>query len=198
MRAFHLVYIVFFLFTGAAIGEYLLKRVAWRWFALFVPMMASMFVVQVPAFPASPHIELPVAHSPNPWVSAFFWIRANTPKDAIFAIDPNYVELPKEDLHGFRAIAERSMVADNLKDSGVAAMFPRLADEWKQQVDSLSGWRQFHAADFERLHKRYGVTWIVWQGPRPDGFVCPFENSAVKVCRMTGAPAKQPLGIDPH
>lgn len=185
MRAFHLIYILFFLFAGAAIGEYLLKRVTWRWLALFVPMMASMFAVQLLAFPASPHIELPLAHSPNPWLSAFFWIRTNTPKDAVFALDPNYLELPKEDLHGFRAVAERSMVADNLKDIGVAAMFPKLADEWKQQVDSLRGWQQFHASDFERLHQRYGVTWIVWQGPQPDGFICPFENGVVKVCRMS-------------
>jgi len=34
-----------------------------------------------------------------------------------------------EDEHGFRALAERSMLADRVKDSGAVTMFPRLADD---------------------------------------------------------------------
>jgi len=41
--------------------------------------------------------------------------------------------LPGEDTHGFRAIAQRSMIADAGKDSGAVSMFPPLADEWYQQ-----------------------------------------------------------------
>jgi hypothetical protein len=38
-------------------------------------------------------------------------------KAAIFALDPNYMAIAGDDQHGFRAVAERSAIADNLKDS---------------------------------------------------------------------------------
>ncbi len=45
----------------------------------------------------------------SPWLSAFLWIRENTPKDAVFALDPKYMNEPGVDGHGFRAMAERSV-----------------------------------------------------------------------------------------
>jgi len=44
-------------------------------------------------------------------------IRLQTPRDAVFALDPNYMLIAGEDQHGFRAIAERSALADALKDN---------------------------------------------------------------------------------
>ena len=41
-----------------------------------------------------------------------------------FALDPRYMALPGEDQHGFRVIAQRSALADAVKDSGAATMFP--------------------------------------------------------------------------
>jgi len=49
---------------------------------------------------------------------AFDWAKHNTPVDSLFALDPRYMELPGEDYHGFRALAERSVLADDLKDQG--------------------------------------------------------------------------------
>ena len=124
MRAFHLVYVVMFLVTGAVAGEYLLKNRAWRWVALFAPLAAGMWVVGWQAFPSSPHLEWPGATPRGEWGSAFRWVRDHTPKDAVFALDPDYLLLPGEDMHGFRAVAERSVLADRVKDSGVVSLFP--------------------------------------------------------------------------
>jgi hypothetical protein len=60
--------------------------------------------------------NLPGRASANPWLQAFDWIRQNTPTDAYFALDPEYMAAPGEDYHSFRALAERSQLADNIKD----------------------------------------------------------------------------------
>jgi hypothetical protein len=114
----------------------------------------------------------------------FFWVRDNTPKDAIFALDPNYMQAPEADLHGFRAIAERSALADNVKDSGAVSLFPQLADQWKMQVTAQDGLNDFQVADLENLAKQYPVTWMISRHPGPAGLICPYENHALYVCRI--------------
>ena len=59
-------------------------------------------------------------------MQAFKWVRRNTPEDAYFALGPRYMARPGEDQRGFRAIAQRSALADAVKDSGAASMFPAL------------------------------------------------------------------------
>ncbi len=183
MRAFHLLYIVFFALLGGLIGEYALKNRAWRWAALFVPLAVSMWLVQRDTYSSSPHIEWPGLSSSNPWVSAFLWVRANTPKDAVFALDPNYMLRPGEDVHGFRAIAERSSLADRVKDNGAVCLFPRLADEWERQVRAQD-WEKLQASGFEKLAERYPVTWIVTQNLRLPGVICPYRQAGLAVCRI--------------
>jgi hypothetical protein len=187
MRSFHLIYIVFFLLLGGLIGEYALRASLWRWIGLFVPLAAGMWLLQKSTFPASPHVEWPGSRDANTWTSAFLWIRDHTPKDAVFALDPNYMLLPGEDEHGFRAIAERSALADNVKDSGAVSLFPQLADRWKSQVQAQSGWENFQLGDFENLARQFPVTWILTRRPSPAGLVCPYQNRELAVCRI-GAP----------
>ncbi|MEP7353377.1 MAG: hypothetical protein ABI824_09135 [Acidobacteriota bacterium] len=186
MRALHLVYVIFFLLLGGLLGEYVLGWHLWRWLALFIPLGVSMYLLQVSTFEHSDHVEWPTvsAANTNSWVSAFLWVRANTPKDAVFALDPEYLLRPGEDLHGFRAIAERSVLADALKDNGAVSLFPNLAEHWKAQVDSTRGWRKYQAADFNRLSYDFPVTWLVIESPVPFGVICPYQNNAVSVCKM--------------
>jgi hypothetical protein len=185
MRSLHLIYVVFFLFLGALLGEYVLKDVAWRWCALFIPLAVAMWMVQAQAYPSSPHIEWPGTGYRSDWLSAFLWIRGNTPKNAVFALDPNYMALMEVDQHGFRAVAERSALADNLKDSGPVALFPDLADEWKEQVAAQEGWQNFKLEDYRRLAARYGVDWVVLRRSQVvAGLGCPYQNGAVSVCRV--------------
>ena len=118
------------------------------------------------------------------WISAFLWIRSNTPKEAVFAVDPNYMVRPGEDAHGFRAMAERSVLADYVKDSGAVSLFPKLAAEWEKQVGAERGIDRFEPADFQRLLQRYPVTWILTTQPGPAGLTCPYRNTELAVCRM--------------
>jgi hypothetical protein len=120
----------------------------------------------------------------NSWQQAFLWVRDHTPEDAVFALDPEHMNIAGEDANGFRAIAQRSMLADIQKDSGAVSMFPQIAETWSQQVDAQAGWKTFQATDFARLRKQYGVSWVVLQEPRTGGLDCPFRNDAVLVCRV--------------
>lgn len=191
MRAFHLVYVIFFVLLGGLAAEYALQKRLWRWVALFAPLAAGMWIFQQVSYPFSPHVELPGASSPNPWTSAFLWIRANTPRDAVFALDPNYMAAPDDDQHGFRAVAERSVLADNRKDSGAVSLFPQLAVEWKSEVLAQTGWGQFQLQDFQQLARRYPVSWIVVRRPAPAGLVCPYENKGLAVCRIAEVETKR-------
>jgi hypothetical protein len=184
MRCLYLVYMLLVLITGGLLGEFVLKNRWWRWMALFIPLCAVMLLAQRSLFPDSAHIEWPGALPRNPWVQAFEWIRANTPTDARFALDPYHMQIHGEDENGFRAIAERSMLADAVKDSGVVTMFPAIADEWLQQVQAQKNWKNFQLQDFRNLWSEYGVNWVVLQVPGPGGLSCPYQNRAVMVCRI--------------
>ena len=185
MRSFQLLYILLFILLGGLIGEYAMGRSVWRWAALFVPRGLGMALMQEGAFPSSRHVEWPRwSNDGNSWMAAFFWIWQHTPKDAVFATDPNYMARPGEDAHGFRAVAERSVLADYVKDSGAVSLFPRLAAEWQNQVGAERGLDHFGPADFAQLAKRYPVTWILTTQPGPPGLVCPYANRELAVCRL--------------
>jgi hypothetical protein len=184
MRSLHLLYILLFIFAGGMLAEFVLKNHVWRWLVLFVPLAAGMGYAQRELFPATPRLELPGFAPRNDWVVAFLWIRNNTPNDAYFALDPEHMEIVGEDQHGFRAISERSMLADKIKDSGAVTMFPALAETWREQVQSQTGWKRFSVTDFGRLHDKFGVTWVVLNQPGGAGLACPYQNRTVMVCQV--------------
>ncbi len=106
--------------------------------ALCLALLLIMFAAQRLTYPASSHVEWPGLTPRNPWQQAFLWIRANTPEDAIFALDNDYIEWPGEDAQGFRATAERSAVADYFKDGGIASNFRLAAIPWWQGSQATS------------------------------------------------------------
>ncbi|HKM46459.1 MAG TPA: hypothetical protein VJX69_02670 [Terriglobales bacterium] len=184
LRCLALCYMVLVVVGGGLAGQYLLQRQVWRWLALFVPLSLGMCFAQRQVFPASSHIEWPWAQPRNQWAQAFEWIRGNTPVDALFALDPRHMELPGEDENGFRARAERSMLADLVKDKGACSMFPPMSVKWAEQVGDQKNFEKFGQQDFERLRQKYGVSWVVVEQPGPVGMECPYENPAVRVCRV--------------
>jgi len=186
MRSLYILYVLLILSGGGLLGQFVLKDRAWCWLVLFLPLSTGMWYVQRQIFPSTPHLELPGRAPQNPWVQAFLWIRDNTPTDAIFALDPRHMALPGEDQHGFRALAERSMLADAVKDSGAVTMFPDLpvADHWREQVRAQDGWNHFQVDNFRRLRDRYGVTWVVLERPGVTGVTCPYQNGSLLVCRV--------------
>ena len=184
LRCLALSYMLLIVIGGGLLGEKILQGRIWRWLALFVPLALGMYFAQRQLFPASAHIEWPCAKTRNPWAQAFEWIRDNTPTDALFALNPDHMSLPGEDENGFRARAQRSMLADDVKDKGAASMFPLLSAPWLEQIEDQKGWRQFGRQDFERLRQKYGISWIVAEQPGLAGLNCPYHNSAVQVCRI--------------
>ena len=186
MRSLQILYVLFFLIMGGLVGQFALQNRPWRWLVLFVPLSGSMFYAQRQVFPSSPHIEWPGAVPTNDWLRSFVWIRMNTPVDAVFALNPKYMGLPSEDEHGFRAVAERSRLADAIKDVGAATMFPDLplAEHLRQQLKSQEGWERFRTSDFIRLYREWGVTWFVLDQPRATTLECPYKNKTVRVCRL--------------
>ncbi len=184
MRTAHLVTLIFLLLTGGFLGQYLLQRRYLRWMLLFVPLGFGMFYAQRQVLPASEHLELPGRSTQNRWLQAFAWVRGNTPQDAYFALDPEYMARPGEDQHGFRAFSRRSMMADALKDSGVAVLFPGAAPRWQRESHALDNWQHFTSADFAKLHAEFAVDWVILEKPVRLPFACPYENDRVAVCRI--------------
>jgi hypothetical protein len=194
LRTFHLITIVFVLLLGGVIGEFVGRKRPWAIGAFAAALAIGMFFVGRATYPKSPQIELPTASSPNSWVNTLLWIRRNTPVNAVFAVDSHYLRDEDADSHGFRAVAERSALADFYKDSGAASLFPTLADEWKQMSEATTGLNQFSTADFQRLKLEYpAVNWTVVHGPAPAGLQCPYQQKGYAVCQIpqidsSGAP----------
>jgi hypothetical protein len=193
LRAFQFVYICGVLLAGGMLGRWAQKHR--RAIPLLYLLVASaLFAGQRLTYPESNHVEWPGLKPRNLWQQAFLWIRDNTPSDAIFALDNDYIESPGEDAQGFRATAERSAVADWFKDGGIASNFPEASALWWQ--GSIATQQLNRATDEQRLARLQplGVTWIVLPAEASTGFPCPFNNARVRVCRLGGALLHRPEG----
>jgi hypothetical protein len=184
MRWLHIFYFFFLIIVGGLLGEFALRERIWAWFVMFGILAGSMFYVQRDLFAHSDHVEWPGRSPRNEWAQAFLWVRANTPPGDVFALDPEYMELPGEDAYGFRAWAERSMLAEGQKDPGAATVFPALAPKWQEQVRAQRGIENFSVEQFGELRRRFGVEWAVLPANASALLTCPFRNSSVEVCRI--------------
>ncbi len=186
LRAYQIVYLVLVLLLGAKLGEGLLRRSAGRWAATMLLLGGIMFAAQRSVFPHSNHLELPGTVAQNQWVRAFLWIRDNTPVDALFALDTDYINAPGEDAQCFRAIAERSALADYSKDGGEASIAPELTGDWTRSQAAQQHLSAPFTTDAERLSalRTLGVSWVVLDTGATTRFDCPYSNSAVKVCKL--------------
>jgi hypothetical protein len=184
MRFLHLIYLFFVLLSGGLLARYVLRRHVWRWLLLFLPLAGGMFYAQRTLYSGTAHLELPGLSSHNAWVDAFRWISHNTPENAYFALDPQYMEMPGEDAHGFRGLAERSVLADAIKDPCIVVRIPALGPRWVRELNAQNGWRNFQRPDFLRLKEQFGVNWVVVPDPAGAGLSCPYENGSLAVCRV--------------
>jgi hypothetical protein len=167
-----------------------------RWILVYSLLAAVMVVAERRTFPASRHLELPDTlargvsmglgnqDSRNQFEQAFVWVSRNTPRDAVFALDAQYISELGEDAQGFRAIAERSVLPDFSKDGGVVTNKPELAATWLQGEVAQAELSAQPDARRVALLKPLGVTWVVLERSAATDFVCEFANEAVKVCRL--------------
>lgn len=190
MRIIHFFYVLWVFLCGGLLGEIVLRNRPVRWLICFGAIALTFFLTDRIPYAASPHIEWPGTTTKNSWVEAFDWARRNTPPDAIFALHPNYMNLPGEDAHGFRAFAQRTVLADSVKDRAVAGLEPDLAYQWRMEITARSRWPDFTARDFQRLRQQFHVSWVVLEraslrhDPADLHLICPFRNSAVFLCRI--------------
>jgi hypothetical protein len=184
MRYLQLVYLCMALVAGGLLGRFLLRQQIWRWAVYLLVLDGAMFLVQWELIDNGAHLELPTMATTNPWLQAFDWIRLNTPANAYFALDPRYLAAPGEGYHNFRALAERSQLADGIKDTAVVMQVPSLAPTWHEQELAQAGWPHFQLADFERLKAQFGVNWVLVNYPQPPGLRCHWHNNILTVCQL--------------
>jgi hypothetical protein len=184
LRSFLFIYIIMILLLGAWLGEHLLQSNPWRWAAMILLCGAPLFFVARSTYPASAHVEFPGLIPPNPWQQAFLWVRSNTPKDALFAMNPHYIQAHAEDAQSFRAIAERDALPDYSKDGGQAAILPSLTPLWIQGQAAQSRIDEESDAERRAALKAVRVSWVVLQTASLTLWQCPYRNSTVKVCSV--------------
>jgi len=196
LRAFTLLYALMAMLLGVALQQICFTtrpqafqlRAMLRAAPVFVLVVCAgiMFQAQRAAFPASAHLELPFNTHPNanPWTQAFQWARDNTPCNALFAIDADYITTPGEDAQTFRATAERSVLPDHSKDGGEAAITPALADTWLLGATTQAGLSSLDDSARDAPLRALGVTWMVLHASAHTLHPCPYGNSVVKVCRL--------------
>jgi hypothetical protein len=188
LRGFLLTYALMPLLLGASLAQRFIKRPI----QLFAPVFAAvlfisagtLFYVQRVTFPASQHIELPWTPPANPWSRAFRWSSRNTPTDALFALDANYITTPGEDAQAFRATSLRSSLADFSKDGGEASITPTLSDLWQQGVKAQANLSAQSDTERDDNLEPLGVTWMVLHADSLTVHVCPYNNGVVKVCSL--------------
>lgn len=190
MRTLHFVYFMLVFLGGGLMGECVLHNHRSRWLFFLLPIVLVFFLFNRWVYSSSPYVEWPSRLPRNAWVEAFDWIRRETPPGALFALDPVYMTRPGEDHHGFRAFAERSMLADWVKDRSVAALDPNLAYQWREEEQDLENWPHFTLEDLRRLRRKQKADWVVLERDRNlspamiAGLSCPYANDAVIVCSI--------------
>jgi len=190
LRVFQLIYLLMVLVLGAGLGHWLGDltqwRRLWRWTAVPLSLGCAMLLAQRATFPNSSHLEFPGVAGRNAWVQAFLWIRGNTPKNALFALDADYINAPGEDAQCFRAIAERSALPDYSKDGGEASIAPDLTGDWAAGQAAQQRLSAPATTDRQRLAALapLGVTWVVLEAEARTDLDCPYANGVVSVCRL--------------
>ena len=184
IRPFIWIYFLMFLLLGGLLARFWLHRSALRWTVFFLIAGAGMTFEQHQAYPSSAQVELPWIQNHNGWNRAFLWIKDQTPANALFALDADYIHIPGEDGQGFRAITERASLADLSKDGGAAAAFPQLSERWWAEQTATANLNQIDDAERLRRLAPFHVDWLVLTASASTSFPCPFIDDAVKVCRL--------------
>lgn len=184
MRYLHLTFLLMFLLAGAALGEYVLRRHAARWLLVFVPLAGLNGYAQRMRYPDTRNLEMPWDKPSSDWLRAFAWVKANTPRNAVFALDPEYLTLPGDDYHSFRALAERSSLVDDLKDAAEVTQVANLAPTWLLQHQDEDGWKNWTGSNFAQLARETPVRWVLVSPREGATLECPYRNASVWVCRI--------------
>jgi hypothetical protein len=182
LRSFHLIYCAGILLCGGALAA-LARHTRWLPPILLIGLFAVMFQVERLEWPGGRRLEFPGLAPANPYVQAFLWIRTNTPRNAVFAFNPQLVYRAGEDEQGFRALSERDQLADD-KDAGVVAVIPSLAPRWVAQRNAESAVDSMSDAARRANLSPLGVTWLLLPPMSATTLPCPWRNQVLQVCHL--------------
>jgi hypothetical protein len=187
LRIYLLLYAIMAMLLGATLFQLCKKSLRFLPTLTIVSMALIMAYVQRQTYTTSPKIEFPNhdASNPNPWVQAFLWSKANTPSNALFALDAKYVNTDGEDAQTFRATSLRSSLPDYSKDGGEASITPSLANQWQQAATAQKDLSLQPDAIRDANLRPFAVTWMVLHSTASTTHPCPYNNGTVKVCRLT-------------
>lgn len=184
LRLLHLLYCIFLPVIGGVLAGSVPSH------RLRLPVLGSvaaavcLLLMQRTLYRDSGHFEVTDSSPRNGYVQAFQWVRANTPTDALFALDAQYTRAAGEDAQLFRAVALRSALPDAAKDGGIAAMLPALAPEWLRASDAQQGLNMLPDRDRLKRLRPFHATWLLLPAERRTAFPCPYRNTTVQVCRL--------------
>lgn len=182
LRAFHLLYVVGVVLCGGVLHA-LFERRRPLAAAVVLVLFAGMAIVEGVNWPGCSRIEWPDAQPANAYEQAFLWIHSHTPRNAVFAFDPQFVYWPDEDEEGFRALTERDALADD-KDAGVVTVIPGLASRWAAQRNAASAIDNISDERRQASLAPFGVNWVLLPTSTTTHLPCPFHNRAVQVCDL--------------
>lgn len=148
-----------------------------------VPMILSLNLWAPGLYPFGPQ---------NAWREAQFWARDHTARDAVFITPPEKWWLYDSD---WRVFSERSTVVTH-GELLMVALVPSYTPEWRERFsqlapgaiekfagnffDNLTFTREafytLNAADFERIARRYGASYLVLEKPNARHFPVVYEN----------------------
>lgn len=184
LRSFCLIYVIGVVLSGGVLDA-LRRRSRTAAGMVVIALFAGMLIAQRKTWAGGDAVEWTGSSPKNPYEQAFLWIRGNTPRNAVFAFNPQLVYLPGEDEQGFRAITERDHLADD-KDAGVAAVLPWLAERWAQQRNAALSVDTMSDAERLRTLAPLGANWLLLPPDARTQLPCPWNNQVAKVCRLMG------------
>jgi hypothetical protein len=183
LRSFHLIYAIGMVLAAGPVAA-LLGRFRTVTVVFFALLFVGISLAEPLSWPDCRRIEWPGAGPVNPYQQAFLWIRSNTPRNAVFAFNPQLVYVPNEDEQGFRANARRDHLADD-KDAGIAAVLPFLATRWATQRNPAFSVDKMSDHDRRAVLQPLGATWLLLPPEAPTDYPCLWQNSVAKICRIT-------------
>lgn len=185
LRLLHLVYGIFVLILAGSLPSFGRSRSIRLQPILCLLAAASLLMMQRGIYKDSDHIEWPGRTPTNGYERAFTWVKNNTPKDALFALDAQYTTAPGENAQLFRAIALRSSLPDAAKDGGITSVVPHLADAWYAAAQAQTGLSTLGDRQRAARVRPLGATWMILPANSTTHFLCPYRNTAAQVCKLS-------------
>ena len=185
LRSLHFLYIVMFVVMGGFLAEYVLKDRVWRWLLLFAPLSLGNVHGAASTFSSKRSRGMAGRRTQESVGAGICLDPAEHARGCATSPSTRNIWISLAKMRSdFVVLRSAAAWPTESRTTEWSACFLPLAEEWWAQVQAQTPWKNFRAEDFSRLKSRYGVSWVVVQQPGVAGLDCPYQNSAVRVCRI--------------